>query len=276
MSSISEKLIKPIQESDPSEGRINRKLIQSIFFIDIDRPTKMNAFTPYMFEEIAKAFTEYENEKNALCAIVFTSGTNFCAGMDLKKMVRLLKNGDHSYINNKKYIDPLGLNKPIRSKPLIVAVKGITYTYGIELMLAADMALADKNTSFAMLEAKRGLLMTGGATIRFVERAGWSNAMKYLLTGINFDSNEAYRMNLVQEILKEQDLFTRAVELASLICNSSSKAVKEIIKNSRLAQIKPKQAIKQFSKVQDKLINSKDFEEGLKSFLEKREPNFKK
>ena len=100
--------------------------------------------------------------------------------------------------------------------------------------------------------------------------------MKYLLTGINFDSNEAYRMNLVQEILKEQDLFTRAVELASLICNSSSKAVKEIIKNSRLAQIKPKQAIKQFSKVQDKLINSKDFEEGLKSFLEKREPNFKK
>ena len=49
-------------------------------------------------------------------------------------------------------------------------------------MLSSDIALAAKNTIFAMLEVKRGLLMTGGATIRFVQRAGWSNAMKYLLT----------------------------------------------------------------------------------------------
>ncbi|GIS24228.1 MAG: hypothetical protein CM15mP124_7080 [Alphaproteobacteria bacterium] len=91
-------------------------------------------------------------------------------------------------------------------------------------MLAADIAIADNNTTFAMLEVKRGLLMTGGATIRFVERAGWSNAMKYLLTGIKFDSNEAYRMNLIQEIHKTNDLFTRAVELAGYLqCFSEKK-----------------------------------------------------
>ena len=186
MKAISEKLIRPIEEPNPTTGRINRKLIQNIFFIEIDRPSKMNGFTPHMFVEISKAFTEYENEINALCAIVYTSGDNFCAGMDLKQMSNLLEKGDHSYINNNKYIDPLGLNKPIRSKPLIAVVKGVTFTYGLELMLAADIALADINTTFAMLEVKRGLLMTGGATIRFVERAGWSNAMKYLLTGLNF------------------------------------------------------------------------------------------
>ena len=159
MKKISENLIKPMEGADILKGRINRKLIQNIFFIDIDRPSKMNGFTPYMFEEIGKAFTEYEYNNNALCAIVYTSGDNFCAGMDLKEMRNLLEKNDHSYINNNKLIDPVGLNNPIRSKPLIVAVKGITFTYGLELMLAADIAIADKNTTFAMLEVKRGLLM---------------------------------------------------------------------------------------------------------------------
>ena len=275
MKPLSEKIIRPISEPDTNRGRINRKLIQNIFFIDIDRPKKMNAFTPYMFKEIAKAFTEYEYEDNALCAIVYTSGENFCAGMDLNKMKKLLKNGDHSYIKNKKFIDPLGLNKPLRSKPLIVAVKGITFTYGLELMLSSDIALAAKNTTFAMLEVKRGLLMTGGATLRFVQRSGWSNAMKYLLTGIKFDSQEAYRMNLVQEVVDESYLFTRAIELASHICQSSSLAIKEVIKNSRLALIDPLKAIEKFNSIQNKLIKSQDFAEGLKSFEEKRAPRFK-
>ena len=276
MKKISENLIKPMEDADISKGRINRKLIQNIFFIDIDRPSKMNGFTPYMFEEMGKAFTEYENNNNALCAIVYTSGDNFCAGMDLKEMLNSLEKNDHSYINNNKFIDPLGLNNPIRSKPLIVAVKGITFTYGLELMLAADIAIADNNTTFAMLEVKRGLLMTGGATIRFVERAGWSNAMKYLLTGIKFDTNEAFRMNLIQEIHETKNLFTRAVELAGIICSASPDAVKEVIKNSRIAQINQNTAISQFDSVQNKLINGKDFKEGLKSFLEKREPYFRK
>ena len=276
MQKISENLIKPMEDADILKGRINRKLIQNIFFIDIDRPSKMNGFTPYMFEEISKAFTEYENNNNALCAIVYTSGDNFCAGMDLKEMRDLLEKNDHSYINNNTLIDPLGLNNPIRTKPLIVAVKGITFTYGLELMLAADIAIADKNTTFAMLEVKRGLLMTGGATIRFVERAGWSNAMKYLLTGIKFDSNEAFRMNLIQEMHESNDLFTRAVELAGLICSASPDAIKEVIKNSRIAQINQNTAISQFDSIQNKLIKGKDFKEGLKSFLEKREPYFRK
>ena len=117
--------------------------------------------------------------------------------------------------------------------------------------------------------------MTGGATIRFVERAGWSNAMKYLLTGLNFNSAEAFRINLVQEVLKSNDLFTRAVEIANLICNASPNAVKEVIKNSRIAQYNPIKAIQGFNEVQNKLIKGNDFKEGLKSFLEKREANFK-
>ncbi len=274
MKILSDKIITPINKPDIIKGRINRKLIQNIFFIEIDRPQKLNGFTPFMFYEISKAFTEYENNKNAKCCIVFTSGKNFCAGMDLKQMQKLLKKGDDSWIKPKKGIDPLSLYDPIRSKPLIVAVKGITFTYGLELMLSADIALCAKNTTFAMLEVLRGLLMTGGATLRFVERSGWSNAMKYLLTGLQFNSKEAYRMNLVQEILDEKYLFTRAIEIANMICNASSHAVKEVIQNSRLAQSNQKKAILKLNNIQNKLVKKDHFKEGLQAFIEKRPPNF--
>ena len=100
--------------------------------------------------------------------------------------------------------------------------------------------------------------------------------MKYLLTGIKFDSNEAFRMNLIQEIHKTNDLFTRAVALAGFLCSASPDAVKEVIRNSRIAQINQETAINEFDSVQNKLIKGKDFKEGLKSFLEKREPYFRK
>ena len=58
-------------------------------------------------------------------------------------------------------------------------------------------------------------MMTGGGTIRFVARAGWSNAMKYLLTGLEFDRKEDLRLNLIQEIVEEEVLLTKAVEIAS-------------------------------------------------------------
>ena len=60
MKNLCDNIIRPSVEADNVNGRINRKLIKNIFFIDIDRPKKLNGFTPFMFSEMAKAFTEYE------------------------------------------------------------------------------------------------------------------------------------------------------------------------------------------------------------------------
>ena len=69
---------------------------------------------------------------------------------------------------------------------------------------------------------------------------------------------------------------SRAIELASIICKASPNAIKEIIKNARIAQENEQKAIKDFDNVQNKLIKGEDFKEGLRSFIEKREPHFKK
>ena len=68
-------------------------------------------------------------------------------------------------------------------KPLVIAVQGICFTVGVELMLSADIVVAADDCRFSQMEVKRGIMARGGATIRMVERAGWGNAMRYLLTG---------------------------------------------------------------------------------------------
>ena len=93
-------------------------------------------------------------------------------------------------------IDPLSLRPPIRTKPLVCAVQGICFTLGIELMLAADIVIAADDCRFAQIEVKRGIMPTGGATVRMVERAGWGNAQRYLLTGDEFGAAEALRLGL--------------------------------------------------------------------------------
>ena len=98
-------------------------------------------------------------------------------------------------------VDPLSLRPPIRTKPLVCAVQGICFTLGIELMLAADIVVAADDCRFAQIEVKRGIMPAGGATIRMVERAGWGNAQRYLLTGDEFGAAEALRLGFVQEVV---------------------------------------------------------------------------
>ena len=93
-------------------------------------------------------------------------------------------------------VDPLSLRPPIRTKPLVCAVQGICFTLGIELMLAADIVIAADDCRFAQIEVKRGIMPAGGATVRMVERAGWGNAQRYLLTGDEFGATEALRLGL--------------------------------------------------------------------------------
>ncbi len=269
-----ETISPPKNEPNNNLGRINREIKKGIFYIGIDREKKLNGFTPFMFREIAKAYTEFENNRDALCALVYSHSNNFCAGMDLSLATPYMKAGDYDFIHPEKLIDPLSLFNLERTKPVICAVRGITYTYGLELMLASDIAIAADNSRFAMLEVLRGVLMTGGATIRFIERAGWSNAMRYLLTGDEFDSKEAYRMNLIQEIVKPNEVFTKAKEIAIKITQAAPLAVKATLENSKLALVNYQKAISQLDALQTSLANSADAAEGLRAFNIKEKPNF--
>ena len=274
--SLDETPLPPSPDADPEVGRITTNLKENIFYIGIDRPTKLNGFTPEMFKQMAEAFTEYENNIDALCALVFSHGPHFTAGIDLPKIAPLMKSGNRDYLHPKNLIDPLSLRGLIRTKPVVCAVRGITFTYGVELSMSCDVTVAADNCRFSQLEVLRGIMPTGGATIRFIQRAGWGNAMKYLLSGLEFNSEEALKMNIIEEVVKPNEVFTRAKEIATSIAEAAPLAVKETIRNAKLAIEEGQEAaVSEFDSVQEMLASSNDAKEGVEAFKNKRKPKFK-
>ncbi len=245
-----------------------------VLHIVLDRADKMNAFDLQMLRELGNAFTAYEAEPELRCAVLYANGDNFTAGLDLAEVGPAVRRGEALFPRDG--VDPLSLHDPKRTKPLVMAVRGWCLTLGIELLLAADIRLAAEGTRFGQIEINRGIFPFGGATIRLPEVAGWGNAMRWLLTGDRFDAAEALRIGLVQEVVQADQLRDRAVEIAQTVAKRAPLGVYATIRSARTAELQGTQAaIDELLVIARELMDTEDAEEGVRSFVERREGNFK-
>ena len=167
------------------------------------------------------------------------------------------------------------LPAPDAAQTLVVAVKGITFTVGIELMLGADIVVAADDCRFSQLEVKRCIMPTGGATLRMAERAGLGNAMLHLLTGDEFNSAEAYRLNFVQKVVPAGQELDAAITIAHNIAEQAPAAVVATRLNTlKAVEQGPAAAVAEFIETQRVLANSEDAAEGIRSFVERRPARF--
>lgn len=260
----------------PFEGGISCEQRGHVLLIGMNRPAKLNGFTPAMFRELGEAYTRLDDDAELRVGVLHAFGAHFTAGLDLPTIAPLMRRGEKAIPLG--LVDPLNLGLPgyrRRTKPLVAAVKGITYTLGIELMLAADIVVAADDCRFSQLEVKRGIMATGGATLRMAERAGLGNAMLHLLTGDEFGSAEALRLNFVQKVVPAGDELAEALRIADAIAAQAPLAVVA----TRLNVLKaiehgPLVAMHDFIDVQRSLSNSDDALEGVTSFVEKRAARF--
>jgi enoyl-CoA hydratase/carnithine racemase len=241
--------------------------------IRISRPAKRNAFTPKMVTELVQAFEAYEADSDARVAILCAEGDHFTAGLDLEHMADEQKEGKLLGIPGR--LDPLGLTSPRRTKPVLVATEGFCFTIGVELILASDVAVAGESSVFTQIEVQRAIMAYGGATVRLVQRAGWGNAMKILLTGDRFDANTALDYGIVQEVVADGGAFDAAVEIARRIAAAAPGAVLATLANARLAVAEGEQAAFDALPAEVKrLAHSADAAEGVTAFIEKRTPRY--
>lgn len=260
-------------DDPPEEGRIIAERRGRLFLIGLDRPKKLNGLTPEMLKALAEAFTAFEHDSEAWVGVLHAHGDNFTAGLQLDRCAPIMARGESLFPLN--CVDPMGLREPMRSKPMVAAVRGICFTAGLELMLACDMAVAGADCRFSQLEVKRGIMPTGGATMRFVERAGWGNAQRLLLTGMEFDAAEALRCGLVQEVVPAGAVLERAMALAQSIARCAPLAVRASLASSRrFAEFGLMAAAAQLDSVQRRLAATQDAEEGVRSFIERRAADF--
>ena len=255
------------------QGKVSREIRGHLFMIGLDRAAKRNAFDSHLIHDLSLALTEYEDHPELRCAIIFAHGDHFTAGLDLVELQPKLSSGIFSY--DEHQINPWGTSGRARKKPVIVAVQGFCYTAGIELMLNADIAIAQDNTQFAQMEVQRGILPFGGATARFVQAAGWSKAMRYLLTGDAFDAATALDLNLINEITPEAPL-NRAIELAERIAQAAPLAVQATLASAKeAAEHGTEIAFSHLQQHLTPLLTTQDVQEGVMAMLQKRAPQFK-
>jgi enoyl-CoA hydratase len=155
-------------------------------------------------------------------------------------------------------------------------VQGTCLTIGIELLLATDLRIAAGTARFGQIEVKRGIYPVGGATLRFPREVGWANAMRWLLTGDEFDAGEALRIGLVQEVVEAGHQLERAVALAEVIAAQAPLGVFATLASSRAAIPGAERAAE--ARLMPDLVpimKSHDVQEGLRAFVERRPGNFR-
>lgn len=257
-----------------SSSRVSRALEGHVLLLGLDRVAKRNAFDLDLLNALSLAYGEFDRNDDARVAVVFAHGDHFTAGLDLANVSSVMAGGWQPPLGG---CDPWGVFAgPRVSKPVIVAAQGYCLTIGIELMLAADISLCASNTRFAQMEVQRGIFPFGGATLRFHQIAGWGNAMRWLLTGDEFDAHEALRLGLVQEVMASEDLLPRAIELANRIARQAPLGVQATLMSARLARMEGEAvAAAALPPMVDKLLNSEDAKEGVRAMIEKRPEVFK-
>jgi enoyl-CoA hydratase/carnithine racemase len=115
----------------------------------------------------------------------------------------------------------------------------------------------------------------GGATLRMSERAGLGNAMLYLLTGDEFDTATAYRLNFVQKVVPNASVLDEALAIAQRIAEQAPLAVTATRLNAiKAVEEGPAAAVADFANISKRIFASEDWAEGVRSFVEKRTAKF--
>ena len=255
--------------SDSTE-KITTELRGHLLLIGIRRPAKMNAFDSAMLRGLSAAFGRMEAEPQVRCGVIFAHGEHFTAGLDLGEVAPQLMDGslelDDGY-------DPWGVHGKLRTKPTVIAVQGRCLTLGIELCLAQDVRIAASDARFAQIEIKRGIFPFGGATFRLMSTAGWGNAMRWLLTGDEFDAQEALRIGLIQEVVAPGQQLDRAIQIAETIAAQAPLGVQATLASARQALVEESASRALLPELQ-RLMATQDAQEGVLSFLERRAAKF--
>jgi enoyl-CoA hydratase len=236
-----------------------------VMMIGINRPHKANAFNLQLCRELSSAYAEFDSDDSIRVGILHSFGNHFTGGMDLPNVAPEVSAGNSIFAPDG--IHPWQVDGRQLSKPLIAAVHGKCMTLGVELVLAADIVVCTASATFVQLEPQFGLFPFGGVTIRLPQRAGWGNAMRWVLTCEEFDAQEAHRIGLVQEVVEDGEHLTRALELAELIARRAPLVIQAILSNSRRAMREGEGAAEiEMPRLARQTFNSRDGQAGIGSY----------
>lgn len=245
--------------------------------ITLNRPEALNAFNSQLRADFDAALREAQNDKEVRVVIVTGAGRAFSAGSDLQ---------ERSAASAAEPPSPLVTVEPLvgsvtdfimdMTKPVIVAFQGPAVGMGATIPLACDLRIMADTARIGFVFVKRGITPEFGSTYLLPRIVGQTKAREILLTGRFVDAKEALEIGLVNQVVPADQLMDAAMKLAKEIATAAPLAVAFTKRGLNLSYEGNLRSVVQFERwAFPTCTRSEDFREGVRAFMEKREPQFK-
>jgi enoyl-CoA hydratase/carnithine racemase len=241
--------------------------------ITLNRPDVLNALDVKTLEEIYAAIEDIEDDITVRVAVITATGRAFCTGADLTGIASIPPDKPRDYflrLWNKVFSAIENV-----SVPVIAVVNGMAYAGGLELVMVCDLAIASEEAKLSDQHANRGLIPGGGASQRLPRLIGVRKAKELLYTGDRISPAEAERLGLLNKVVPADKLEEATNELVRKLLTKSPmalKAVKKLVNRGMESSLDSGLELEMLAMTSHG--TTQDFEEGIKSFLEGRSPEF--
>ncbi|MES1928834.1 enoyl-CoA hydratase [Salinisphaera dokdonensis CL-ES53] len=262
----------------PQFSTISLDIEDGIATIWLDRPEKMNAFTPQMKDELIAAFDHTDANDDVRAVIVTGRGRAFCAGADLSSGGDTFDYDKREGVDGRRDGGGQTTLRIFRSlKPVIGAINGAAVGIGATMQLPMDIRIASENAKFGFVFTRRGITPEAASSWFLTRTVGLSTALEWCYSGRVFPASEALEHGLVRSLHAPDDLYPAAVALAHELTDESAPVsiamTRQMLWRMHAAG-HPMDAHRVDSQAIISRGRSADSHEGVSSFLEKRPAEF--
>jgi enoyl-CoA hydratase/carnithine racemase len=262
--------------------------LDGVATITINRPDTLNALTSLTQAEIKHALFMSDTTEEVIGTVITGAGRGFCSGVDMKSLGKISDDGKRtqdvfkhlevSFENeNKNFLGSPAYFLALK-KPLIAAINGACAGLGFSYATFCDMRFMDRTAKVVTSFSPRGLIAEHGTSWMLPKIVGPSHALDLMWTSRRVDAEEAYRIGYANRLSENAEALKEAQDFIFNLAKTSAPYSLMMMKKQIYQHLNQDLGLSntESTKWMDESLERDDFKEGIKSFLEKRSPNFKR
>src|SRR4051812_45312298 len=265
-----------VTEKSFADGKILQSVEGGIGIVTFNNPEKRNAMSLEMWEGLGQALIALRDDPHVRVVILTGAGDKaFVSGADISQFEKTRHNAEaaEEYAKRSAAQRALLADYP---KPTIACIRGFCLGGGMQVAMLADIRIAAENSQFGIPAAKLGIAYGYDGLKHLVSLVGPSWARLLMYTGMRIDSAEAVRIGLVDRVVPDTELWSATFDIARSISGNAPLAIKAAkITIAQVLKDPDKRDMDAISRIGIACMDSEDFRDGRRAFMEKRKPRFR-